>query len=463
MVFSSLIFLSVFLPIFLGIYYISPNKLKNLVLFLGSLVFYSWGEPVYFILMIFSTVVDYTIGIIMDKYYNNKNIRKIMLLCSVVVNLSLLGFFKYSDFLIGHVNDWFGTQIQFLNLALPIGISFYTFQTMSYSIDLYKGKTKVQKNIISFGAYVSMFPQLIAGPIVQYKDVDEALNNRVVTWESFDYGIKRLIEGLCKKVLLANGIGQVWAIVSAKDIDTVPVIMAWLGIISYSLQLYFDFSGYSDMAIGLGSMMGFKFPENFNYPYISKSVSEFWRRWHITLGSWFREYVYIPLGGNRVGPVRFAINIFAVWFLTGLWHGACDNFILWGIYFGVVLYIEKMFMSKVLSKVPSIIARLYTILIVIISWVIFALEDMNHIFAYIKNLFGISVNSQLYNTESLYLLSNYGILLTVCIIFATPIVKKYFDKYINENIKTIIYLLLFIICIAYLVDSTFNPFLYFRF
>ena len=462
MVFSSLIFLFFFLPIFGCIYWVSPKYLKNLILFIFSLVFYSWGEPIYFMLMIFSTIVDYTIGLLMNKHYSNIKMRKMFLLMSVVINLSMLGFFKYSDFFISSINSLFSLDIKLLNLALPIGISFYTFQTMSYSIDLYRGKIDVQRDIINFGAYVSMFPQLIAGPIVQYKDVEQQLNDRSVTSDDLDIGVERFLEGLFKKVLLANGIGSLWTTISVSEYSTMPMLTAWIGIIAFAMQLYFDFSGYSDMAIGLGRMMGFKFPENFNYPYLSKSASEFWRRWHMTLGGWFREYVYIPMGGNRVNKLRFTLNIFTVWFLTGLWHGASYNFILWGLYFGLILYLEKIVLGNLLKKIPAFIARIYTIIIILISWVIFAVEDIGSIAVYLKSMFGLGQGG-ICNANSLYLLSNYIIIMIICILFNFPFIKNFSDKYIKGYVRTLLYIILFIISVSYLVDSTFNPFLYFRF
>ena len=334
MVFSSLLFLFRFFPIVLVLYFLAPRKLKNAVLFFSSLVFYAWGEPVYVVLMLFSTVVDYTHGMLVDKLMKQGKERKArwVVASSMTINLLLLGFFKYADFLIGSINGVLGTGIPLLKLALPIGISFYTFQTMSYTVDIYRGEAKVQRNIISFGAYVALFPQLIAGPIVRYQTIAEELQERKETSSDFSEGINRFLLGLGKKVLLANNIGMLWDSISAMGGQELSVATAWLGILAYSFQIYFDFSGYSDMAIGLGRMFGFHFPENFNYPYISKSITEFWRRWHISLGTWFREYVYIPLGGNRKGRLCQIRNLAIVWLLTGIWHGASWNFVVWGIY-----------------------------------------------------------------------------------------------------------------------------------
>lgn len=461
MVFSSLLFLFVFLPVFLGIYYVCPKKYRNLVLLIFSLIFYSWGEPIYVGIMIFSTLVDFTIGLIIDKHRSSKIIPKAALITSVVINLGMLGFFKYSGFFIENINNIFNVDIEVLKLALPIGISFYTFQTMSYTIDLYRNKISVQKNIISFGSYVTMFPQLVAGPIVTYNHVEKEIDSREESIDEFAYGVTRFIEGLGKKVLLANGIGALWNTVSASGYNKESVLIYWIGITAFALQLYFDFSGYSDMAIGLGAMMGFKFPENFNYPYVSKSVTEFWRRWHITLGSWFREYVYIPLGGNRVSKGRVYLNILCVWFLTGFWHGAGWNFIAWGLYFGVLMIIEKKFLLKYLEKIPAFISRTYLLFIILISWVFFSLDSFGDAIVYLKGMFGVGTKSFV-DLNTLYLMSNYWLLMVLGVVFATPIYKKIKQK-INLPCKYIINVFILVLATAYLVDSTFNPFLYFRF
>lgn len=461
MVFSSLLFLFVFLPVFLGIYYVCPKKYRNLVLLIFSLIFYSWGEPIYVGIMIFSTLVDFTIGLIIDKHRSSKIIPKAALITSVVINLGMLGFFKYSGFFIENINNIFNVDIEVLKLALPIGISFYTFQTMSYTIDLYRNKISVQKNIISFGSYVTMFPQLVAGPIVTYNHVEKEIDSREESIDEFAYGVTRFIEGLGKKVLIANGIGALWNTVSASGYNKESVLIYWIGITAFALQLYFDFSGYSDMAIGLGAMMGFKFPENFNYPYVSKSVTEFWRRWHITLGSWFREYVYIPLGGNRVSKGRVYLNILCVWFLTGFWHGAGWNFIAWGLYFGVLMIIEKKFLLKYLEKIPAFISRTYLLFIILISWVFFSLDSFGDAIVYLKGMFGVGTKSFV-DLNTLYLMSNYWLLMVLGVVFATPIYKKIKQK-INLPCKYIINVFILVLATAYLVDSTFNPFLYFRF
>ncbi len=461
MVFSSLLFLFIFLPIFLTIYFILPKNFRNIILFLGSLVFYAWGEPIYVSIMIFSTVLDYTCGRMIDHFREHKFIPKLGLGLSLLGNLGMLGFFKYADFFIGNANNLLGTHWDLLRIALPIGISFYTFQTMSYTIDLYRGNIKVQKNIIAFGAYVVMFPQLIAGPIVTYSNVEKEINQRKITFEDFGEGAIRFIEGLGKKVLIANNIGLLWDQILSTPISELSIISAWLGAIAFGLQLYFDFSGYSDMAIGLGRMLGFHFPENFNYPYIAKSVSEFWRRWHMTLTGWFREYVYIPLGGNRVSKPRFYLNIFIVWFLTGFWHGAGWNFIIWGLFFAVLMIIERSFLLRYLEKLPSFISRFYLLFVVAVSWVLFAHNSLGEALAYLKVMFGLDVHP-LVNTSSLYALTNFYVLLIIGALFSTPLMNK-LKHCLNEWIIFIFYSAVLFLSTAYLVDATFNPFLYFRF
>ncbi len=471
MVFSSLLFLFRFLPIVMILYFILPKKFRNALLFISSLIFYAWGEPVYVTLMIFSTVVDYTHGMLVHRFKNEGNLRaaRIVVASSMIINLALLGFFKYSDFLIANVNNIFDASIPLLNLPLPIGISFYTFQTMSYTVDVYRGDAKVQRNIISFGAYVALFPQLIAGPIVQFKTIADQLDNRRENFDDFSEGVTRFMTGLGKKVLLANNAGIIWDTVLASNLDTLPVLSAWIGILAYSFQIYFDFSGYSDMAIGLGRMFGFKFLENFNYPYMSKSITEFWRRWHISLGSWFRDYVYIPLGGNRKGPAKHIINICIVWFLTGLWHGANWNFILWGVYFGALLIIEKFFLLKLLKKLPGFVSHIYTLFLVVVSWAIFAIEDMTVLGKFLGAMFGRG--GALLDSTSLYLLLTNAVLFVILAIAATPAPKIIAGKLLTklgENptatiIKNVAFAAILIISTAYLVDASYNPFLYFRF
>ena len=461
MVFSSLLFLFIFLPVFLICYFVIPKPWRNLILFLGSLMFYAWGEPIYISIMLFSTVLDYTCGLIIDRFRNHKVLSKVGLGLSIIGNLGMLSYFKYADFFIANINNTFGSQFELLNLALPIGISFYTFQTMSYTIDLYRGKINAQKNIISFGAYVAMFPQLVAGPIVTYATVEKELNHRVITLDSFGEGTIRFIEGLGKKVLLANNIGLLWNQISQTSYGELSIVTGWLGALAFGLQLYFDFSGYSDMAIGLGKMLGFSFPENFNYPYISRSVTEFWRRWHITLGSWFREYVYIPLGGNRVSTARFYANIFVVWFLTGFWHGAGWNFIMWGLLFGTLMVIERGFLLKWLEKCPRFISHIYLLFVILVSWVLFAQNSLGEAISYLKVMFGLT-NSPIINTNTLYLLTNFYVLLILGVLFSTPLMKNIKAK-LPEWVLYLFYVAVLVLSTAYLVDATFNPFLYFRF
>ncbi len=473
MVFSSLLFLFRFLPIVLILYFIAPRKLKNAVLFFSSLVFYAWGEPVYVVLMLFSTVVDYTHGRLVDTFRNKgqDGRAKLVVASSMIINLALLGFFKYSDFLIGSINSVLGTEIPLLNLALPIGISFYTFQTMSYTVDVYRREAKVQKNIISFGAYVALFPQLIAGPIVRFQTIAEELQERKETVSDFSEGINRFMMGLGKKVLLANNIGMLWDTIKVMSNAEMSVATAWLGVLAFSFQIYFDFSGYSDMAIGLGRMFGFHFPENFNYPYVSKSVSEFWRRWHITLGTWFREYLYIPLGGNRCSMAKQIRNLAIVWLATGIWHGASWNFVFWGVYYGVFIIIEKMFLGKRLKKLPAWVQHVYTLLIVGFGWVIFAFDSLGDGLSYIKTMVGFG-GVDFVNQDFLYLLLTNIVWIVIMILGSTELPKKWVLKlmdaiknreWLTTVLQTAFYVVVFIVALAYLVDATYNPFLYFRF
>lgn len=472
MVFSSLIFLFRFLPLILLIYYIVPGKFKNMVLLSGSLVFYAWSEPKYVLIMIFSTLVNYIFGILIEDFKKKDKISasKYMVVASVIINLSVLGFFKYADLLINTANKLTGSGFHLLEIALPVGVSFYTFQTMSYTIDVYRGNVAAQRNIITFGTYVTMFPQLIAGPIVKYKSVADELNNRKGNIDTFADGIGRFITGLGKKVLLANNIGNLWDTIKAVNPENMSVLSAWLGIIAFTFQIYFDFSGYSDMAIGLGKMFGFNFEENFNYPYISKSVTEFFRRWHISLGTWFREYVYIPLGGNRCSTYKHIRNILVVWILTGLWHGASYNFMLWGLYYGVILILEKIFLKKYIDRLPAFIQHIYTLLIVITGWVIFSFEDMGQLGRYLKTMFNVT-GGEIYDAQSIYLLYTHVVLLIILIVASTPAAKKLVNRLFeiikSEAVKTVLanvfYVVVFAMVIAYLVDSSYNPFLYFRF
>ena len=470
MVFSSILFITRFLPLILTIYFIVPKRIRNLVLFLSSIIFYAWGEPIYILLMCFTITVDYVFGIIIDKQITagRKKRAKISLAGAVAINLLLLGFFKYANFAIGTVNSLTGAGIAVIKLALPIGISFYTFQSLSYVIDVYRGDTKVQKNILDFGTYVTLFPQLIAGPIVRYRTVAKEMKGRVENRADFARGISRFILGMGKKVLLANNAGLLWDSVNALMDSQMSVGSFWLGILAYTFQIYFDFSGYSDMAIGMGLMFGFHFDENFNYPYMAKSITEFWRRWHISLSTWFKEYVYIPLGGNRSGIAKQIRNIIIVWMLTGFWHGASWNFAVWGLYYGAILILEKVFLLKWIEKMPKFVRHIYTMLLVIIGWVLFSFDSFKRGAGFIAGMFGLG-GYGFVNTEFIYLLLNNIILLVILIIASTDLPKKCIEKFAatrNIAVKFVniaVLEIIFGICAAYLVAATYNPFLYFRF
>lgn len=467
MVFSSMVFLFAFLPIVLLLYYAGSMKVKNIIVLISGLIFYAWGEPVYVLIMIFSTVVDYTAGIFMDKYDSSPRARFICLLTSVIINLGLLSVFKYSSFVIGAINGLFGIDIPDPKLPLPIGISFFTFQSMSYTIDLYMRNVKVQKNIISFTSYVSLFPQIVAGPIVRYSDVANEIDSRKVTVNKVADGIGIFIKGLAKKLILANNIGMVWTTVKALDPETMPALTAWVGILAFTFQIYFDFSGYSDMAIGLGKMLGFNFPINFDHPYMSKSISEFWRRWHITLGSWFKSYVYFPLGGNRGTTAKTVRNLLIVWFLTGLWHGASWNFVIWGVYFGVLIIAERLFLHKILSRIPKVFAWGYTFLMVVFGWVLFEFNTLSKIGSFFGAMFGAN-GAVLADNQSIYLLVSNAVIFIACAVGSTTLSRKVL-KPKHKSAKTYGYtkvafsIALFAICICYLVNSAYNPFLYFNF
>ena len=458
MVFSSILFIFRFLPIAMGIYFLTPKKLKNLSLLILSLIFYSWGEPRYFLLMIASIFVDYFISINIEKNNKNKKIKILLLAISIIFNVGILFFFKYINFFIENINSIFNMSLNNVKITLPLGISFYTFQTMSYTIDVFLGKVKAEKNLINFGAFVCLFPQLIAGPIVKYIDISKELKNRDINLDEIQEGIRLFILGLGSKILIANNIGSLWNEVETMGFNNISTILAWMGIIAFSLQIYFDFNGYSLMAIGLGKILGFNFPNNFNYPYESRSITEFWRRWHITLGQWFKQYVYIPLGGNRLGRARTYFNLFIVWFLTGLWHGASYNFILWGLYFFILICIEKNGLLNLLNK-HKLISHIYTIFFILVGWVLFAVIDLNQIINFFKKMFIFNAGN-----EWIYYLRNYIITYTIAIIFSTSFLKKIYNKFVKSNIvDTIILITIFLLSIAYLVDSSYNPFLYFRF
>lgn len=466
MVFSSTIFLCVYLPLVLLGYYICPKKGRNLFLLIVSLVFYAWGEPKYVFLMIFSILVNYIFGRLMDKNRGRQKRMKLLLVLSVVIDLGLLSVFKYTDFIITNVNAIFGSSFDLLNIALPIGISFYTFQAMSYTIDVYRDDVRVQKNLIDFGMYITMFPQLIAGPIVRYADVQDQLAERSVTTADFSEGVMRFVVGLGKKVLLANQMGAVWSEIYALGGD-VSALMAWTGAIAYTFQIYFDFSGYSDMAIGLGRMFGFKFPENFRYPYQSVSITDFWRRWHITLSTWFKEYLYIPLGGNRCGLARQALNLLIVWSLTGFWHGAGWNFVMWGLYYFVILFIEKLFLLKALDKLPKLFRHVYALLLIVIGWVIFASDDVSVLLPYLGSMFG--ANGAVGGMD-VYTLFTKAVLLIICCVASTELPKRLFlsaTGAMNEKaaftIKSVMTIALLALSMILLIGDSYNPFLYFRF
>lgn len=467
MVFSSLNFIFVFLPLLLIVYMAVSKKYKNLVLLIAGLIFYAWGEPVYLWVMLVSSLVDFSAGIYIGKSDNQKK-RRLVLILSMIVDLGFLFVFKYSGFAVRTFNSIFGSDITPPDLPLPIGISFYTFQSMSYTIDVYLKKVKTQKNFINYLTYVSLFPQLVAGPIVRYDDVAEEIESRSVNADKFGEGAGYFIKGLGKKVLLANNVGMLWTSIKGMDLSEISVLTAWLGILAYTFQIYYDFSGYSDMAIGLGKMFGFDFPVNFDHPYQSASITEFWRRWHITLGAWFRTYVYIPLGGNRKGKFKMYRNLAIVWLLTGFWHGASFNFIIWGAFYGFLIIIEKAGFLKILEKMPLIVSRVYTFVLVMIGWVFFDTENLSQAGQYLKAMFA---GNGLSDSLSLYQLRSYIIILLICAVGSTELLKKTAGKIsgIKKMEKAscllvpVLQICIFLLCVCFLVDPSYNPFLYFRF
>lgn len=472
MVFSSATFLIVFLPLTIVMYYLfgviitKSIAVKNSILLIASLIFYAWGEPVYILLMLISIGFNFTVGKDMATAKRRGSLKKAkaLFVISIIFNIGVLGFFKYADFLVENISGITGVALLPLNLPLPIGISFYTFQIMSYIIDLYNGKIRAQRKLVSFALYVSLFPQLIAGPIVKYKDIADQLKKREETWNKYTQGLNRFIVGLSKKLILANTLGSVYSTVQEAGTDNLSVLTAWIGIFCYTLQIYFDFSGYSDMAIGLGGMFGFKFNENFNYPYVATSITDFWRRWHISLSSWFKDYVYIPLGGNRCKTPRVIINLLIVWFLTGLWHGAAWNFILWGLYYGVLLILEKYVFHKVLKRIPQLIRYVITMILVMLGWVLFSAPSLGEAVNYIKVMFGSA--SAFIDSDGKYLLVTNIALIFIGVFSSIPLYKKLisiFDEKTLSKLKIIAAPLLLIICIIYMVSETYNPFLYFRF
>ena len=467
MVFSSVLFLFQYLPLVLLCYYLTPLRWRNLTLLALNLVFYAWGEPVYIVIMFASTAIDYTHGMLVDKCKRRGNDKgaRLAVCSSVFFNLALLFFFKYWDFIAGSLASLGLPFMPRLGLSLPIGISFYTFQTMSYTIDVYRGDAKAQRSILNFGTFVTLFPQLIAGPIIKYKDLGDQIDHRDHPVERFASGVQTFVVGLGKKVLLANNLGMLWDAYKALPVSELTTAGAWLGILAFSFQLYFDFSGYSDMAVGLGRMLGFEFGKNFDYPYISRSLTEFWRRWHISLGSWFREYLYIPLGGNRVSRPRLLLNLMIVWAATGIWHGASWNFLLWGLYYGLLLVVEKFFLSALMERWPNWLRHIYALFFIAIGWALFAVEDFSHLGPYLSAMLGFA-RGGLADGAFLYYLRSYLPTLVIAGIASTPLAKNAWDR-LGEKPRMILLPLLLLsgllLCTCYLVDATYNPFLYFRF
>ena len=461
MVFSSLNFLFIFLPVTLAVYLLVPFRAKNVVLLIASIIFYAWGEPVYVILMLLNIAFNYVTGLRFETARAGKERKKVLVL-GITVNLLLLGFFKYSGFLVSTFDHIFGTQIAWKGVALPIGISFYTFQALSYVIDAYRGNVQVQHNIIDFATYITMFPQLIAGPIVKYSQIEKQLKHRTLTVAKMGAGMERLILGLSKKVILANNLGALYASIQAMDQRS--VMTAWLGAAAYTLQIYFDFSGYSDMAIGMGRMLGFEFPENFDHPYLAVSITSFWRKWHMTLSGWFRDYVYIPLGGNRKGTFRHILNIMIVWMLTGLWHGAGWNFVLWGVYYGVLLIIEKYILIPKCSNVPGVVKHIYTMFLVNFGWVMFSNTDFSLMAGYIGNMFGAG-GTVFADAAFLYYMKSSLILIILAVICSGTSVRRLLYRLSRKSsvAAVCVYAVLFLVCTALLVYGSYNPFLYFRF
>ena len=463
MIFSSIFFLFVFLPVFLVLYYLVPQKLKNPVLLVGSLVFYAWGEPVYIVLMLFSVVFNYYMGLELERLARNRRRQKGNLVFSIAVNLFILCFFKYSGFLLDTVNGIFSISLPHPQLALPVGISFYTFKNLSYILDIYFGKTTAQHHFLTFSVYSTMFPHMTSGPIVRYADIREQLTRRSVNILRLGQGADLFIRGLAKKILLADNLSVIYTGITA-GFGELSVLSAWLGIFTYTMQIYFDFSGYSDMAIGLGKMLGFDFAKNFDYPYMSRSVSEFWRRWHISLGSWFRDYIYIPLGGNRVSAGKHIRNILVVWILTGLWHGASWNFVIWGLYYGLILLLEKFLLKDILARIPGWLANLYTMLLISLGWVFFSQTDFGAMGQYLLQMIGIGANG-LVDSTALYYLRAGAILFILCILACRDGLYRSFRRMLQRHPSMAVaanFILLFV-CTAYMVYNSYTPFLYLKF
>ena len=470
MLFSSITFLFIFLPLTLLLYYLVPFRMKNYVMLAASLIFYAWGEPVYIILMILSIILNYFCGQDIYEKRDNASAMKMSLMFGVVMNLLILGFFKYYGLLMDTINAILPIDIPYRVLALPIGISFYTFQAMSYLIDVYRKEVKPQENVLYFALYISMFPQLIAGPIVRYIDIEEQLKERSINSTKFGEGAMYFIRGLAKKVVLANTFGSVYEQVAAMQMGSFSTLTAWVGAIAYAFQIYFDFGGYSDMAIGLGKMFGFEFLPNFNYPYIAKSITDFWRRWHISLSTWFREYVYIPLGGNRCTPSRHILNLLIVWMLTGLWHGAQWNFMFWGLYYGVILILEKYLWGSKIEKLPSAVQHIYAFVLVLFGWVFFFSPTLGYAGQYLKVMFGIGAKG-IFDKQGFFMIFTNWLLIVIAILASAPrgykLLKKITGCWQSEEVRAIVtcvvYIAMFLLCIAFLVTETYNPFLYFRF
>ncbi len=466
MVFSSFVFLFVFFPVVFLIYYALPKKFRNAFLLLSDLVFYGWGEPVLIALMLASILFNYFVGLLLEKFDGSAKKRRAVLIVSLFVDLGLLAFFKYADFAVRNVNALIpAVNLALPHIPLPIGISFYTFQIMSYTIDVFRRETRAQRSIVAFGTYVSLFPQLIAGPIVRYRDVDDQLQSRRENLPQISRGVQLFLLGLAKKVLLANPMGALWD--ELRAMQNGGALAAWCGVIAFSLQIYFDFSGYSDMARGLGNLFGFSFLKNFDYPYISKSITEFWRRWHISLGTWFREYVYIPLGGNRKGKARQLVNILVVWMLTGLWHGASWNFVLWGLYFGVLLMLEKLFLLKFLQKLPAVFSRAYALVLVALGWVLFYFADDVGGFAALKAFVPRLFGGGLLSADAASVLLSVLPLLLFAFVACTPLIRRCYDRLSGKKIfpalQTAAAAAVLLLCTASLVSDAYNPFLYFKF
>lgn len=470
MLFSSITFLFLFLPVTVLIYYLVPQKTRNLVLLIASLFFYAWGEPVYVVLMILSILLNFFCGKDIGKKRADPVRAKRSLIFAVVMNVLILGFFKYYGLLMETLNVLFPYEIPYRELALPIGISFYTFQELSYLIDIYRGNAKPQQRLLPFALYISMFPQLIAGPIVRYVDIEAQLLNRVMSMRKFGQGVMYFIVGFAKKVVLADSIGVLYEQITALPIGSFSVLTAWVGCLAFAFQIYFDFSGYSDMAIGLGKMFGFEFRKNFQYPYIAKNIGEFWRRWHISLGTWFREYVYIPLGGNKCPASRHLLNLLIVWALTGLWHGAQWNFLVWGLYYGVILILERYVWGRALGRLPVFVQHIYTFVLVLIGWVFFFSPSLGAAMDYLGVMFGAGASAWI-DRQGFYFLLTHWLLFLLCAIGSSLrgmnilwlLTGSYESRRIRQIAACVVYIGMFLVSLAFLVTESFHPFLYFRF